>query len=285
MSNTTLPMQENRFLLDGSTGLVPGAWRLMFVRELSDLWVGGKALYLILAYSIFLAFRSYLQVKISQTDFIPVREMVFSTLQTALYTSGLLCMIVGADSLSGDRERGLLETLLLTPASPRQLMLGKFLAGLSPWPIAFVIAIPFLKVLSQGDSAFDKSVVWGGILGSLLAIGFTSLGMLVSTWTNSNRVSLFVSLGLYLFIMLPTSWPATSMQGLIGKMIQRLNPLYGTNLFLEKVLVSNRSLTQYDGWLRSPEIFAAVAAGLLLFYAASRLHAEADAHQPFPWRI
>ena len=250
-------------------------WWLMFVRELADLWIGGKALYLILAYSVFLGFQAYSQVKTSESSLIPPKEMVFATLQVVFYISGLIGLIIGADSISGERERGTLEALLLTPASRRQIIIGKFLAGLSPWPVALVIAIPFLKMLSQGDPVFGQALYWGGIVGSLLAIGFTGLGMLVSFWSNSNRASFFVSLGIYIVILLPTTWPGRAVRGAVAKFFQRVNPLEGTNELLEKILVNNRPFSQYETWFRTPEVFAILVVGILLLYASSRLRIDA----------
>lgn len=278
MSNVSIPIEENPSLREQaneSSSLSFNAWWLMFVRELSDLWIGGKALYLILAYSIFLGFQAYSQVLTAQTETVPPKEMVFATLQVVFYTSGLIGLIIGADSISGERERGTLEALLLTPASRRQIILGKFLAGLSPWPIALLIAIPFLKLLAQGDPVFGQSLYWGGIVGTLLAIGFTGLGMLVSFWTSSNKVSFFVSLGIYLIVLLPSTWPGRAVRGAVAKFFQRINPLEGTNELLEKILVNNRPFSQYETWFRTPEVFAAVVVVILLIYAGSRLRMDA----------
>lgn len=247
------------------------AWWLVFTRELAELWIGGKALLLILAYSVFLGIQSYIQIKTSESSLIPPREMVFATLQIVYYVGGLICLIIGADSLSGERERGTFEALLLTPASRRQILIAKFLAGFSPWPIALLIAIPFLKVLSQGDEVFGQTLILGGYVGSLLAIGFTAMGMLVSFWSNSNPVSFFVSLGIYLVILLPSTWPGRAVRGLVAKFFQRINPLEGSNELLEKILVNNRPLAQYETWLRTPEVFAVLMLGILLIYAGSRL--------------
>src|SRR5512144_1603742 len=106
MSNATIPLGENQVLgerVDESPGPTFNAWWLMFIRELSDLWVGGKALYLILAYSVFLGFQAYAQVKISQSSLIPPKEMLFATLQVVFYIGGLIVLIIGADSISGER--------------------------------------------------------------------------------------------------------------------------------------------------------------------------------------
>jgi ABC-2 type transport system permease protein len=248
----------------------------MFTRDLADLWIGGKALYLILAYSVFLGFQSYAQLKTSETSFIPPKEMVFATLQGIIYVTGLIGLIVGADSISGERERGTLEALLLTPASRRQIILGKFLAGLSPWPLILLIAIPFFLLLAQGDPIFGQALYWGGIIGSLLAIGFTGLGMLVSFWCNSNRVSFFVSLGIYLVLLLPSTWPGRAQLGFVAKIVQRFNPIEGPiNYFLPKILVNNRSFSEIEFWLRTPEVFAVLMVLLLFLYVAPQLRIDA----------
>ena len=270
-------MIDKKYLNNGTyaSGNASPTWLLVFRREFTDLWIGGKALYFILAYSVLLGIQSYFQVKTSESSLIPPKEMVFSLLQIVYYVGGLIGMIIGADSISGERERGTLEALLLTPASRRQIILGKFLAGLSAWPAALLIAIPFLKILSQGDQVFVQALIWGGFVGSLLAIGFTGLGMLVSFWSNSNRVSFFMSLGIYLVIFLPTTWPGRAVRGLVAKFFQRINPLEGTNELLEKILVNNRPVAQYQSWLRTPEIFAVLMVGILLLYAGSRLRFDA----------
>ncbi|MCI0610015.1 MAG: ABC transporter permease [Anaerolineae bacterium] len=278
MSNVTASLNDKQASQRRAESFGRGApaWWLMFTRELADLWIGGKALYLILAYSLFLGFQSYAQVKTSETSFIPPKEMVFATLQGVIYMSGLIGMIIGADSISGERERGTLEALLLTPASRRQMLLGKFLAGLSPWPIALLIAIPFFLMLAQGDPIFGQALYWGSIVGTLLAIGFTGLGMLVSFWSNSNRVSFFVSLGIYIVLLLPSSWPGRTVRGTVAKVFQRLNPIEGPiNEFLPKILVNNRHFSEYAHWLWTPEVFAGVIVLLLFLYAGARLSIEA----------
>ena len=274
MSGATFQLAKKQAVSDGLVQPLnrgQPAWWLVFTRELAELWIGGKALLLILAYSVFLGIQAYIQIKTSETSLIPPREMVFATLQIVYYVGGLICLIIGADSISGERERGTFEALLLTPASRRQIIFAKFLAGFSPWPIALLIAIPFLKVLSQGDPVFGQTLILGGYVGSLLAIGFTAMGMLVSFWSNSNPASFFVSLGIYLVILLPSTWPGRAVRGLVAKFFQRINPLEGSNELLEKVLVNNRPLAHSETWLRTPEIFAALMLGILLIYAGFRL--------------
>lgn len=110
---------------------VSPAWWIVLTRELRDLWVGGKALVMILIYSVLLGGYSYLLASNAEVALLPLREMIQEMLRHSIAVGVFICLIIAADSISGDRERATLETLLLTPASRRQIVLGKFLAAFS----------------------------------------------------------------------------------------------------------------------------------------------------------
>ena len=63
-------------------------------------------------------------------NFLEQREAVNLTLQVAVAVGALLALLAAADAISGERERGTLESLLLTPVPRRQLVAGKLLAAL-----------------------------------------------------------------------------------------------------------------------------------------------------------
>jgi ABC-type transport system involved in multi-copper enzyme maturation permease subunit len=250
-------------------------WRIVCVRDLRELWIAGKALILLLLYTIVVGVGSFLSVTNSQLDLIPPKEMVWSLVQTTIYVGVFMGVITGADSLSGARERAALETLLLTPTSRTQIVVGKFLAALSPWPLALGVSVPCMAVLAQGDAIFGASLFWAPLIGTLLVVGFTGLGMLVSFWCNSNKTSLFVSLTLYLLFLLPALLPGPAQKGYVGKFFQRSNPLAAADEFLEKVLVNNRGMHDYGSWLKAPIVFPILVIVLLLIYAGPRLRLEA----------
>lgn len=266
---------------DESSGTGRPAWWLMFWRELTDLWFWGRALYLIILYSVLLGIMAFVLAANSELDLIPPKEMVFLTLQVAMAVGLFIGLIIGADSISGERERATLEGLLLAPASRRQIVAGKYLAAISPWPVALLVAVPFLFVLSQGDPVFWQALFWGGLLGSILAPAFTAFGMLVSVWSNSNKTSLFVSLTVYILFLLPTQFPGTAQAGTMGQLLKKVNPLEATNQFLEKILVNNRTLEEMRSWLIAPVLFAVLVLGLLFWYAAPRLRLDATAGRTF----
>lgn len=249
-------------------------WWIVFTRELADLWIGGRALTLTLIYAILLGILTYVLATNEELSLIPTKEMVWEVLKLVLAVGSFVGLIIGSDSLSGERERATLEGLLLTPASRRQIVVGKFLAAVSPWPAALAITVPYMAVLAQGDEIFGMALLWGGLVGSALVLAFTGLGMLVSFWSNTNKTSYFVSLGLYLLFFLPTQWPGPVQKGYVGKLVQRINPMEASNEFLAKHLVNNRTLGEFWTWLTSPVMFAIIVLGLLFLYASPGLRLE-----------
>lgn len=250
------------------------AWWVVFTSELNQLWMGGKAPILLLIFCVLQGGLTYLMAS-NTSDPTPPKEMVFYTLQNAIAFGLLIGLIIGADSISGERERSTLEGILLTPTSRRQIVFGKFLAGISPWPVALAITIPFLAVLAQGDEILGPAVLWGTLVGSLLALSFAGLGMLVSFWSNSNKTSVSVSVTLYIISYIPTQLQGGAQKGAMGYLLKRVNPMESVNHFLENVLVNNRTPKQMAPWFRSPILFAVLVFGLLFLYAGPGLGLEA----------
>jgi len=250
------------------------AWWLVLIRELIDLWVGGKALVLVFIYTVFLSVVTYVIASNSELSLIPPKEMVYETIKNVMAVSLFIGLIIGADGLSGERERNTLESLLLTPSSRRQIVVGKFLAAITFWPAAFVIAIPTFKLLSQGDEVFGQGLFWGGLLGTVMVLAYVGLGMIVSFWSNSNKTSYFVSLGIYILFLVPAQLPGTAQTGVMGQFLQWVNPIAATNHFLSKILVNNIKFSEFWNWLESPVMFCILVLGTLFLYAAPGLRLE-----------
>ncbi len=250
-------------------------WWIVFQRELHELWVGGKAPVLLLVYTVLLGLLTYVMASNSELSLIPPQEMVYETLKGAFGFSLFILMVVGADSISGERERSTLESLLLTPTSRRQIVIGKFLACSTPWPAALAICIPYLSAISQGNEVFRHAVVWGAITGTILVPAFTGIGMLASFWSNSNKTSYFTALALYVLFLVPTTLPGTAQTGVMGALLQKANPIAATYHFQSKILVNNRTFAEFWPWLVAPTILALVVYVLLFVYLGPGLRLEA----------
>ena len=258
----------------GKSGPASPVWWLVLKQEFTDLWMGGRVFVLLIIFSLLMSITSVLNEVESELSSIPPAEMVFLTLVGSLSFGLLIGLILGADSISGERDRVTLEALLLTPASRRQIVLGKFLAALSPWPVALLLSIPYMAVLSRGHETFGQGVVVGALLGTVLAAAFTAFGMLTSIWSKSNKVSLLVCLLVYVIFLIPTQFPGGAHKGDWGYFVQKLNPIQGTSGFIEKFLVNNRTLAEMSDYLVAATVSSVIVLGLLFLYAAPRLNLE-----------
>lgn len=250
-------------------------WWVVFLNEAHGLWVGGKAPVLLLLFSIVLGVHAFVTAYNVELSLMPPKEMVYETAKTAISVGIFMAMIIAADAISGDRERGTLEAVLLTPSRRRQIVAGKFLAALTPWPAAYLLTIPYMAVLSQGDDVLWPAVAWGALLGSVLTLAYAGTGLLVSFWSNTNRTSYLVSLGIYILILVPAQLPGRAQTGAAGQFLQQLNPLAAVNHFLSKTLVNNNPVEEWATWLISPGAFAILVLFLLFAYSAPGLRLEA----------
>jgi ABC-2 type transport system permease protein len=251
------------------------AWWLLFQQEIAELWLGGKALTLLIVFSLLMSLTAFLVATNSELSLTPPRLMIIIMLQAATSFGIFIGLTIASESFSGERERATFEALLLSPASRRQIVAGKYLAALSPWPVAFLLAIPYILVLSQGDLALVPALVWGAALGTMVVVFFTGIGLLVSMWSDHSRTSLFVSLMVYLVALLPEQLPGEFQTTPLGALLQLTIPLEALRQFMLRGFVEVRLIEELWPLLYAPIALTALVLGIVFLYAAPRLRLEA----------
>jgi ABC-2 type transport system permease protein len=225
---------------------------------------------------------SYLLATNKELSLTPPKEMVFFILQVTIAVGLLISLIIGANAISGERENGTLESLLVTPVSRRQIILGKFLAALSPWPFILAISTVYIALLTPTAQTFWLALLLVSVLGSVLMIIYAGFGLLVSIYSNSNRTSLSVSLVVLLLTLVETQLPSGGQTGNVGYLFKRIDPIEATLQVTEKVLVNNRTMTEMNNplgsqgfWLLSPLLVALVVLVLLFVFGHTHLSLHA----------
>lgn len=245
-------------------------WAIVGGREIRDLWVGGRGLLLSLAFSVLLSIVAYLVAANQALNFLEQRESVSLTLQVAVAVGSLLTLLAAADSISGERERATLESLLLTPVARLGITSGKLLGALSLWFAAFAITIPYVWFLGRGIGLVGDAIATGLVIGTLLAVFLSSLGMIISVFASSNRVSLSVGLFILLALFAPTQFPISAQQGW-GETLLRVNPITAGEHYIDRILVNEDGWTDNLSWLVSPIVGAVVFASAAVFVGARYL--------------
>jgi len=249
-------------------GPAPG-WIIVCEQELRDLWLGGRGLLLSFCFSLLLGLIAYLVATNRALNFLEQRESVNLTVQVAIAVGALLALLGAADAVSGERERGTLESLLAAPVSRRHLLGGKLLAALSLWLAAFVLTVPYVWFLGRGVGVVGSALATGLVVGTLLAVFLTSLGLLVSVFAASNRVSLSASLFLLIAFFAPSQLPSSAQRGWGGELLLRVNPITAGEHYVGKVVVDGHAWNQDASWLVAP-VAGAVVFGALVVAAGGR---------------
>ncbi len=238
-------------------------WRIVVRSELNDLWIGGKAIIFLILFSVLLGVMAFLFATNKELSLTPAAEALFLMVKTTLAVGLLFGLVLGADTISGERERTTIESLLLTPVRRRDVVIGKYLAALSPWPAALAVAGGYLLLIAPDGATFVSAFLWTGLVGTIIVAAFTGFGVLVSVMSSTNKASLSTSLLVYILFLVPTQLPGNAQAGAVGEFIRRANPLDAVNQFLDKLLVSNASFGELVSWLASPIImFILVLLGL-----------------------
>jgi ABC-2 type transport system permease protein len=246
-----------------------GAWRTVAGQELRDLWLGGRGLLLLLGFSVLVSAITYLGATSEGINFLEKRETVNLTLQVAVAFGALVALLAAADAISGERERGTLESLLLTPVPRRHLVAGKLLAALSLWLAALVVAVPYVWFLGRDVGAVDDALVSGLLVGTLVAVSLTALGIIVSILASTNRLSLSVSLFVLLALFAPTLLPAGAKQGWAGELLLRVNPMTAAEHYIRNIVINQYDWTKELAWLASP-IAASLGLAIVAIFVVPR---------------
>ena len=240
-------------------------WLVVAEQESRDLWTSGRGLILLLFFSILLSAVTYLTSTNQALNFLEQRESVSLVLQLAVAVGVLVTLVVSADGISGERERGTLESLLVTPVSRRAIIAGKLIAALTMWFATFIVTIPYVWVLARGVGILGQALALGLFVGTLVAVGLGSVGLLISGVCNSNKTSIAVSLFLLLILFAPTQLPSGLPQGWFFEVLLRANPVASALAYISSMLVEGHSWTEDLSYLMTPLLTALIAGGALVF--------------------
>jgi ABC-2 type transport system permease protein len=176
----------------------------------------------------------------------------------------LVTLVVSADGISGERERGTLESLLVTPVSRRSIIAGKLVAALTMWLATFVITIPYVWVLARGVGILGQALTLGLLVGTLVALGLGSVGLLISGMCNTNKTSIAASIFLLLILFAPTQLPSGLPQGWFFDVLLRANPVASALAYISSMLVEGHGWTEDLSFLITPLLTAIIAGGALV---------------------
>lgn len=187
-----------------------------------------------------------------------VVEGLFQTMVVILvFLVPLLTMRIVAE----EKRRGTFELLITSPVSVREIVLGKFLS-LAVVLVAMLLISAIFPALLIVYGAPEVPPILSGFLGVVLcALGFASIGMAVSSFTE-NQIVAGVSSMVVLLLLYVIQAPAESLGGTAAEVLRYLSPIDQVGQFLKGV-ISLRSVAYF---------FSLILVGLFVSHRALEAH-------------
>ena len=193
-------------------------------------------------------------------------QVVYDMLGIVTALGAVLAVSSGVDAIAGERERGSLLPVLLSPLSGNGLLLGKIGGQVAAWAVMLAVALPYL----WAGGSTGQNLLAGGVtlllLGTPVVLGFGLLALGLGARLNSARGTLLVCLMLLLLSASPLLLGPSLRQSAIGVAFDVVNPFSAALNAYDAAVI--------DGMGAAAQTWHAVAAyvwlaGAALFPAAS----------------
>ena len=186
-------------------------------------------------------------------------------------------MGIGTDMIAGEKERGTMASLLVTPVKRKSIVLGKVFAlmtisGISSVIYIVVMGATFPKILG-GDSGLDieitpEQIVMIGILLVAIAFLYSAIVILISVFARDlKEASTYITPAYMVVLVIGMMTMFTTSQ---ADMKDYLIPFYNTALALKGILTSEVTMAQYGVTL----VMTLVLGGILTAVIAKAFESE-----------
>jgi len=182
------------------------------------------------------------------------------------------------DVSAGEKERGTLETLLLSPAARGEIVGGKYLAvwvfsaGTALWNLAWLGGGAYASSYVLPFAVLPlSSFLWCAVLTSILAALFSALSLALGTYARSTKEGQYYLLPLFLVTMPLTFLPM--LPGVELNLAWSLVPITGAVLLLQNLM---SAAPQPGAWLYLGPVLLSVTGSVLLAlrWAAAQFQRE-----------
>jgi len=240
---------------------------LITQKERSALLQNQRGLAWLLAYAGILSAFALLLISNQELSLLDNAQVVYMMAGTVTAAGALIAVIIGADAYAGERERGTLVPLLTGPISTSELLMGKSLGLASAWGIMYLLSLPYLWSVGASGQNLGQAIIYLGLFGTPVVLGFGYLAMALSARSGSVMSSLLSSLIVLLFSTSPLLIGPGLRNSAIGKALDAVNPFSGALNTYDAVIIDSDPFNAQLGrlalvviWLGLMFVFARISA-------------------------
>ena len=172
-----------------------------------------------------------------------------------LIISLLVILLLGSDGIAGERERGTLETLLLSPATGRSILASKLFAVLFIWLILFGLSLPYLWAIAGNGQNLVAAIIALLVTGSLCVTIVGGISLILSMKFKTVKGAIFTSMTAFLLLVSPAILGSSLRKNAIGRFVDAIDPIMGAINTLDSVIIDSQGIS-----------FQLFRLGVMLFY-------------------
>ena len=211
-------------------------------KEAGELVLSVRGLVWLTAVTVALSVFGLLLVSNTELSLLDNAQVVYDMAAIVTAVASLLALVVGIDVVAGERERGSLLPLLLTPV-PRRAILGGKLGGIAlAWGMIYALALPYLWAVGSTGQNMADSMVVTALLGTPIVLGFGFFGMGLGSVTDTPRTALLAGLVALALSASPLVLGASLRQSASGKLFDTVNPLSAAANSYDAVIIDSQSI-------------------------------------------
>jgi ABC-2 type transport system permease protein len=227
-----------------------------------------KGLGFLFVVSLLLSIMSFGFISVKELSLLDQPTVVMTAFRLLLGINILIAMVIGSTMIAGEKERGTLESLLLTPLTKRKIILGKLLAIIVFWLMVTLISLPYFIVLAYGTSMLPTILFFLYVVGTALVVAFSSIALIFSTLLSSTKNAMMMGILVFLITIVPMFLSTTMKKAGFASWINRYSPV-SASMKTMKDLFINR-LGASDIAVDLVPVLAFVLIAVLLAYATAQ---------------
>jgi ABC-type transport system involved in multi-copper enzyme maturation permease subunit len=209
-------------------------------KESGELLSSGRGLAWLTALTVVLSVLSLLLVSNTELSLLDNAQVVYMVMGTIAALGGLLAVVSGSDSLAGERERGSLIPLLLTPLRTDEIVLGKMSGQIVAWFVTCLLSLPYLWAVGSGGQNLPQAILALALFGTPLVLGFGFFSLGLSARFGTVRTALSTSMIALALLASPVLLGPGLRQSAIGRMFDAVNPFAAALNSFDSIVIDSQ---------------------------------------------
>jgi ABC-type transport system involved in multi-copper enzyme maturation permease subunit len=234
-------------------------------KEYGEVLQSSRGLSWLLAASVVLSGLSLLFVSNTELSLLDNAQVVYMMMGTVTALAALFAVVLGADAIAGERERGSLVLLLLTPVSAINIVFGKMSGQVIGWAVMYVLALPYLWAVGSTGQNLLQAIAYLALFGTPLVLGFGFFSLGLSARLQSVRTALLASLIALLLLASPLLLGPGLRQTAVGVAFDAINPFAAGLNSYDSVVIDSEPLV-----MQLPRLAVALIWLAITFWFARR---------------